>query len=98
HLARPDLRYADDDGAKYYETFRMIAPGSNVALLTRFDRDTARLFPHLAGKERPPSKAALPAVARDLAVKMRKAGGPVDFYFVFAGHGDVDRGKGFLEL
>lgn len=97
-LARPDLRYADDDGAKYYEVFRMIAPESNVALLTRFDRDTARLFPHLAGKERPPSKAALQAVARDLAVKMRKAGGPVDFYFVFAGHGDVDRGKGFLEL
>lgn len=97
-LARPDLRYADDDGAKYYEVFRMIAPESNVALLTRFDRDTARLFPHLAGKERPPSKVALQAVARDLAVKMRKTDGPVDFYFVFAGHGDVDRGKGFLEL
>lgn len=97
-LARPDLRYADDDGAKYYEVFRMIAPESNVALLTRFDRDTARLFPRLAGKERPPSKAALQAALRDLAVKMRKAGGPVDFYFVFAGHGDVDRGKGFLEL
>ena len=99
-LSRPDLRYADDDGAKYYDVFRMIAPESNVALLTKFDRDTERLFPHLAGKERPPSKAHVQSAARDLAAKMRSAAsaGPVDFYFVFAGHGDVDGGKGFLEL
>ena len=29
-LSRPDLRYADDDGAKYYELFRMLAPESKA--------------------------------------------------------------------
>src|SRR5207253_348486 len=31
---RPDLQYADDDGVRYYALFRMVAPESNVVLLT----------------------------------------------------------------
>lgn len=33
-----------------------------------------------------------------LPTKEAKKRGPVDFYFVFAGLGDVENGKGFLEL
>jgi hypothetical protein len=99
-LSRPDLRYADDDGAKYHEMFRMLAPESNVALLTTFDADTQKLFPDLVGKVRPPTTGNVRAAAKALAERIQaaRAVGPVDFYFVFAGHGDVDHGKGFLEL
>src|SRR5689334_6111264 len=41
-LGRPDLQYADDDGARYYELFLTLAPADHVRLLTEFDRDTAR--------------------------------------------------------
>src|SRR5262249_25541258 len=37
----------------------------------------------------------------ELAGRIRReqaAGKDTDFYFVYAGHGDVDRGRGFLEL
>jgi len=99
-LARPDLRYADDDGAKYYEMFRMIAPEANVRLLTAFDADTEKLFPDLVSKTRPPTRAGVTAAAAELAAlaTAAKATGPVDFYFVFAGHGDIQGGKGFLDL
>jgi hypothetical protein len=100
-LARPDLRYADDDGAKYYELFRMLAPEENTHLLTELDRDTERLFPDLAGKTFPPTRDHVLAAARAIAVSAREAlaaGHAVELYFVFAGHGDVDRGQGFLEL
>lgn len=100
-LDRPELQYADDDGAKYYTTFRTVAAPADVHLLTRFDRDTARLFPELANTARPPTRASLAAaasaIARDVAAE-RARGAEVDFYFVFAGHGDVDDGRGFLEL
>lgn len=100
-VGRPDLHYADDDGAKYYEVFRTLAPEDGAALLTRFDRDTERLFPNLKEKTKPPTRANVRAAALALADKARAAaaaGREVDFYFVFAGHGDVDRGRGFVEL
>ncbi|APR85937.1 Hypothetical protein A7982_11286 [Minicystis rosea] len=100
-LGRPDLHYADDDGVKYAEVFRMLAPEANVHLLTELDRDSALLFPHLKGKLKPPTRAEVTATAAVIAhavADVRKLGVEVDFYFVFAGHGDVDHGKGFLEL
>jgi len=44
-LAQHGIRYADDDGAKYFELFRMVAGDADVELLTDFDADSARLFP-----------------------------------------------------
>ncbi|NVB79742.1 MAG: hypothetical protein HOV81_15205 [Kofleriaceae bacterium] len=100
-LDRPELQYADDDGAKYRATFRTIAADADVHLLTRFDHDSTRLFPELARRVSPPTRAALAAateaIARDVAAE-RARGNRVDFYFVFAGHGDVEEGLGFLEL
>ncbi len=100
-LGRPDLQYADDDGAKYYELFRMTAAAEDVHLLTELDRDTARLFPELVDVARAPTREAVRVAAASIAasvVRAQHAGQKVDFYFVFAGHGDVDRGRGFLEL
>lgn len=100
-LGRPELRYADDDGAKYYELFRMIADSAAVELLTDFDADSARLFPDAHAVAHEPTKAAVTEAVTRLtaqAVGAARAGRPVEFYFVFAGHGDVDHGRGFLEL
>jgi len=100
-LGRPELQYADDDGAKYYEVLRMVAGADDVELLTDFDRDSARLFPELASIPHEPTRAGVTAATERLAARARQAtsqGRRVDFYFVFAGHGDVDRGRGFLEL
>lgn len=100
-LGRPELRYADDDSAKYYEVFRMLAPEESVHLLTELDPDSARLFPDAQKKAHSPTRESLKAAAAQIARAAGEAmrgGAQVDFYFTFAGHGDVDQGKGFLEL
>ena len=100
-LGRPDLQYADDDGARYYELFATLVPAEHVTLLTELDRDTARLLPALLAIASAPSRgrvaAAAAAIAAQVAVAER-GGDTVDFYFVFAGHGDVRHGRGFLQL
>lgn len=100
-LDRPPLQYADDDGAKYREVFASLAGEDNTVLLTELDADSARLFPHLAGKVDVPTRGNVVTAGERLARRARevqRAGGHVGFYFVFAGHGDVDGGRGFLEL
>ncbi|HXX67962.1 MAG TPA: hypothetical protein VEK07_12300 [Polyangiaceae bacterium] len=97
---RPDLHYADDDAAKYFDILRTIAP-DDVFLLADFDRDTERLFPDERAHASPPSRAELLRVGAELARRVRSAanrGQETDVYFVFAGHGDVDEGSGFIEL
>jgi hypothetical protein len=97
---RPDLHYADDDAARYFELLQTMAPG-NVFLLADFDRDTAVLFPQTRPTTVMPTRAALQRVGADLAQKVRAAaaaGRTTQLYFVFAGHGDVDQGLGFIEL
>lgn len=97
---RPDLHYADDDAARYYEIFQAMAPG-RVSLLSDFDRDTQRLFPAARALSVPPTRRALEAVGRALARQVqaaRQAGHETELYFVFAGHGDVADGEGFIEL
>jgi hypothetical protein len=98
---RAPLQYADDDGAKYYEVLSTIAGLERTQLLTDFDDDTARLFPALLEKARSPTRAQLGLAVRKLAwaaAELKRAGRATRFYFVFAGHGDVDGGRGFLEL
>jgi hypothetical protein len=100
-LDRPPLQYADDDGAKYREVFASLAGEDNTVLLTELDADSARLFPRLVDKVGRPTRAQVLAASERLARRARevqRAGGRVGFYFVFAGHGDVDGGRGFLEL
>ena len=97
---RPDLHYADDDAARYFEILQTMAPG-RVTLLADFDRDTARLFPNAKAQASPPKRRSLLALGQRLANETRAAraaGHEVEVYFVFAGHGDVAEGQGFIEL
>jgi hypothetical protein len=97
---RPELHYADDDAARYFQILETMAPG-RVSLLTDFDRDTERLFPETKPRASRPSKSNFDAVGRRLASEVRKAqaeGHRTQVYFVFAGHGDVEHGEGYVEL
>ncbi|MFZ5890864.1 MAG: hypothetical protein ACOY0T_07430 [Myxococcota bacterium] len=97
---RPELRYADDDAARYYEIFQTIAPG-RVTLLAEFDRDTERLFSDANGKAIGPTRKNLELTGQRVAEQVRAAtaaGRESELYFVFAGHGDVAQGEGFIEM
>jgi hypothetical protein len=99
-LGRAELHYADDDGAKYRALFRGAASlPSDVQLLTRFDRDTSRLFTE--APDGPPTRVLLEQKVAALVARraeLRREGRDVELFFVYAGHGDIDRGKGFIQL
>ncbi|KFE69708.1 hypothetical protein [Hyalangium minutum] len=100
-LGRPPLQFADDDAAKYDTVFRLLAPEAHVRVLTELDKDTARLFPQLQERAEPPTRARLQRAFEELSQLAREAaaqGKESELYFLFAGHGDVEKGKGFLEL
>jgi hypothetical protein len=100
-VERPDLQYADDDGARYYQMFLSIAPAQRVHLLTRFDRATEALYPSLASSAQPPRLASVRSALADIergVAEARRNGRRTQFYFVFAGHGDVDGSSGYLDL
>jgi hypothetical protein len=94
------LRYADDDGARYYETFSSLA--DEVRLLTVLDADSQRVFPKVAPKTLPPTRRQLAATVAELAAAVardRAAGERPQVYLVFTGHGNVDAsGEGYLSL
>ncbi len=97
---RPELRYADDDAARYFEILETMGPG-RVSLLADFDRDTERLFPASRARAVRPSAGNLLALGRRLADQVaaaHAAGQETEVYFVFAGHGDVAEGEGYIEL
>jgi len=97
---RPNLHYADDDAARYFEILQTMAPG-RVSLLADFDRDTARLFPSAKARASSPKRRTVTALGQRLATEVaaaRAAGHEVELYFVFAGHGDVAQGQGYIEL
>jgi hypothetical protein len=97
---RPDLHYADDDAARYFEILETIAPG-RVSLLADFDRDSERLFPRARTRASSATLQNLEATGKKLAEEVRAAraaGHDTELYFVFAGHGDVAHGEGFVEL
>ena len=82
------LRYADDDGARYYE---LLAPRvREAALLSVLDDETQVLHPGLAARTRPPTRAALKETLTRLNTRMaedRARGERPVLYFVFTGHG-----------
>ncbi len=94
------LRYADDDGARYYETFSHLA--DETRLLTVLDADSQRIFPEIASISAPPTTQRLSEEVEALARKIdadRAAGRHVEVYLVFTGHGNIDAsGEGYLSL
>jgi hypothetical protein len=97
-LGRRPLQYADDDAMKYEAVFRGLIDPSHVRLLAAPDDDTSRLFPEAVSRAVPPTRGALKKAFDEVAAAVHAANGHARLYFVFAGHGDVDQGKGFLEL
>ncbi|HEY6080062.1 MAG TPA: hypothetical protein VIW29_14710 [Polyangiaceae bacterium] len=100
-LALPDLQYADDDGARYYRLFRGAGGDGSVELLTTLDRTSTRLYPTLKDVALPATRAQLLRSASKLrqAVQSARARGErTQLYFVFAGHGEVAGGRGYLHL
>ena len=98
---RPDLHYADDDGARYYRVFRLVAQEDHITLLMTFDNNSSRLYPDLSSIVKPARFSDIQKSIQELAGRIeasKKQGNHTVFYFIFAGHGDVDRGKGYLEL
>ena len=93
------LHFADDDAARYNDLFRAL--GARTYVLTRPDDNTARLHPQIAAEAQAPTARALAAVftavAADVA-QARSRGVAATLYFVFAGHGVVSDGRGYLLL
>lgn len=96
----PTLRYADDDAARWQELFTLL--GAKVELLVVMDADTQARHADLAAQSRIPSRSELQgALDRSFAAmsEARARGERTAFYFVFAGHGDLDEtGQGYLVL
>ena len=98
---RPDLQYADDDGAAYAELFEQVFGAQRVTLLTRFDAGSAKLHASWATRAVPPTREALDSAVASLGRQLTEdaaQGHPTRLTLVFAGHGDLDGGEGFVEL
>lgn len=95
----PPLTYADDDAARYVDLFRLL--GARTYLLTRPDANTARLHPQAAAEAQLPRAAELEQALAHVAVDVAQARArhvETVLYFLFAGHGSVRNGEGYLTL
>jgi hypothetical protein len=93
------LRYADDDAARYLDLFRSL--GARSYVLTRPDSNTRRLHPQVAAEAMLPIHADFERATALLAADVAQAharGVKTVLYFVYAGHGNVKEGKGYLAL
>ncbi|ADO73538.1 caspase family protein [Stigmatella aurantiaca] len=93
------LRYADDDAARYLDLFRLL--GARTYLLARLDQNTERLHPQAAAEASVPSwgewQRLVDQLTRDVAQARARNLGTV-VYFIYAGHGSVHNGQGYVTL
>jgi hypothetical protein len=96
---RASLRYADDDAARVYE---LLGQGAEAAALhAAFDAESQALFASMTPEARPPTLAALTATLAQMNARVaeaRRAGRRTELFFFYAGHGDVDDGRGRVYL
>ncbi|WP_426756060.1 caspase family protein [Myxococcus sp. Y35] len=96
---QPELRFADDDAARYLDLFRML--GARTYLLARLDDNTRRLHPQAAAEALDPKRAELATsvtkLGEDIALA-RSRGVETVAYVVYAGHGNVRNGEGYVSL
>ena len=82
------LRYADDDGIRYYRLFRRM--GADVVLLSTLDEETQRRHQGMATNTLRPTTENLLRQVAEFRKKMaadQAAGRTSRFYFAFSGHG-----------
>jgi hypothetical protein len=95
----PTLRYADDDAARYLDLFRML--GARTYLLARLDDNTRRLHPQAAAEAVDPRRAGLASAVAQVKADVtlaRSRGVETVAYIVYAGHGNVRNGEGYVSL
>jgi hypothetical protein len=95
----PLLRYADDDAARYLDFFRSL--GARSYVLTRLDENTRRMHLQAAAEAQAPVMSeyakAIDALASDIRLAKQRNVKTV-VYFVYAGHGNVRDGHGYVTL
>jgi hypothetical protein len=97
--ALPELHYADDDAVRYDDLFRAL--GGKTQMLARLDENTRRISPEAVAVAREPRRAELARAVASLAADVaaaRARGQRTLFYFVYAGHGNVDGKSAYLAL
>ena len=96
----PSLKYADDDGARYFEILNPFTHSSYF--LATLDEDSQRLYPILTSKTLPPTKDNLNRTIDKLIEEIETSkddGYKTELYTVFTGHGGIDdKGEGYLNL
>jgi len=95
----PVLHYADDDAVRYDDLFRAL--GGKTQMLARLDENTRRISPEAVPAAREPRRAELGRAVASLAADVaaaRARGQRTLFYFVYAGHGNVDGKTAYLAL
>lgn len=93
------LAYADDDAVRFFELFELL--GARVELLTRADANTRRLHVRATKRASAPTRAGLERALRTLRAAIARArarGRRAVLYFIFGGHGNVKRGRGYITL
>ena len=94
------LRYADDDGARYYELFELFA--DRVILHSVLDDESQRVHPEVTRISRPPTRReirrSLDVLFEDIE-KTRARGVRTELFFVFVGHGSaLESGEGVMHF
>ncbi len=96
----PALRYADDDGARFYEL--LVGLGFEATLLSVFDAETAELHPEAARVARPPAWERLARSVDALRQRVEQAhadGREAELIITYSGHGAVGpRGDPYVSL
>jgi hypothetical protein len=95
----PRLRYADDDAVRWAVLLDTV--GADVQVLAELDDESRQLYGGVVPPMTPPSRAAVDAAVATIAAAIndaRAGGARVVFYFIYAGHGDVEDGKGYVAL
>ncbi len=93
------LKYADDDAARYLDLFRLL--GARTYLLTRLDDNTRRLHPQAVAEAEEPKRAHFDRAVEQLEQAVAQAssrGVETIVYLVYAGHGNVTNGQGYITL
>ncbi len=95
----PPLKYADDDAARSLDLFRLL--GARTYLLSRLDENTRRLHPQAAAEALEPRRAVLEKTLAQIGSDVAQARDrhvETDLYVMYAGHGNVENGEGYLTL
>jgi hypothetical protein len=95
--ATPSLNYADDDAVATHRL--LLEAGVESSLFVTLDEDSRALYPELATTA--PRLPALEHAVERIETRMRrlKAEGRASELLIFySGHGDVDRGEGYVAL